>query len=242
MKIEGSVALVTGANRGLGAAYVQALLERGAARVYAAARQPEAVTSADARVVPLRLDVTDRASIDAAVRAAGDVTLLINNAGISTRTPTLGAEVLLRQELEVNYFGPVAISRSFAPVLAANGGGALVNVLSALSWVTLPTSGGYSAAKAAMWAATNGLRLALSAQGTLVVGVHVSYMETDMTAGINAPKIQPEAVADATLDAIEAEEPEVLADDTARHVRSALSGPLSGLYPSLTRVEAVNSR
>jgi NAD(P)-dependent dehydrogenase (short-subunit alcohol dehydrogenase family) len=231
MNIEGSVALVTGANRGLGAAYAQALLQRGAAKVYAAARRPQTIT--DPRLVPVRLDVTDRGSIVEAARLAEDVTLVINNAGIFTGTPTLGDEDGLRQELEVNYFGPVAVSRSFAPVLANNGGGALVNVLSVLSWVTSADVGAYSAAKAAMWAATNSLRLTLAHQKTLVVAVHVGYMDTDMAAAVVAPKTAPERVAEATLNGVEAGQLEVLADETARLVRAALSAPLTALYPSL---------
>ena len=231
MNLEGCVALVTGANRGLGAAYTKALLARHAAKVYAAVRRPETVD--DPRLVPIRLDLTDRASIAQAARQASDVNLVINNAGIFTSTPTLGDEDGLRQELEVNYLGPVAVSRAFAPTLAANGGGALVNVLSVLSWISLPTSGGYSAAKAAMWAATNSLRQDLADQGTLVVAVHAGYIDTDMASTIAEPKVAPELVAQATLEAIEAGHPEVLADDPARYVRSALSGPLSGLYPSL---------
>ena len=231
MNLEGSVALVTGANRGLGAAYTRALLDRGAAKVYAAVRRPETVT--ESGLVPVRLDLTDRSSIAEAARLAPDVTLVINNAGISTRAPILGDEEGLRQELEVNYFGTVAVSRSFAPVLAANGGGALVNMLSVLSWLSLPTSGGYSAAKAALWSATNSLRLALAEQQTLVVAVHVAYMDTDMAAAVTGPKIAPQVVAEAALDAVEAGQLEVLADETTQHVRAALSGPLAGLYPSL---------
>jgi NAD(P)-dependent dehydrogenase (short-subunit alcohol dehydrogenase family) len=229
MNIEGSVALVTGANRGLGAAFARDLLDRGAAKVYAAVRDPDTVS--DPRLTPIRLDVTDRASIERAARTAADVTLLINNAGVFTGTTTLGDEAGLRQELEVNYLGPVAVSRAFAPILAANGGGALVNVLSALSWVTFPTSGGYSSAKAAMWAATNSLRQDLLEQGTLVTAVHVGYIDTDMA--VDAPKTAPEIVSEATLDGVEAGLHEVLADEPARQVRAALSGPLSGLYPVL---------
>jgi NAD(P)-dependent dehydrogenase (short-subunit alcohol dehydrogenase family) len=231
MNIDGSVALVTGANRGLGAAFSEALLEHGAAKVYAAARRPETIT--DPRVIPVRIDLTDPDSIAAAARHASDVTLVINNAGISTRTPILGDEAGLRQELEVNYLGPIAVARNFAPVLAANGGGALVNVLSVLSWVTLPVTAGYSAAKSALWSATNALRLTLAEQNTLVVAVHVGYMDTDMAAAVTAPKVNPKTVAYATLDAVQASELEVLADDLSREVRAALSGPLGGLYPSL---------
>jgi NAD(P)-dependent dehydrogenase (short-subunit alcohol dehydrogenase family) len=251
MNIEGSVALVTGANRGLGAAYTRALVDRGAAKVYAAVRRPETVT--EPGLAPVRLDLTDRSSVAEAAKLASDVTLVINNAGISTSASILGDEAALRQELEVNYFGPLAVSRSFAPVLATNGGGALVNMLSALSWLSLPTSGGYSAAKAALWAATNSLRLALAEQKTLVVAVHVGFMDTDMAAAVTAQKltdvmqayhlptaskIAPQVVAEAVIDAVEAGEPEVLADENTRHVRAALSGPLAGLYPSLAKASA----
>ena len=186
--------------------------------------------------MPIRLDLTDRESIAEAARVASDVNLVINNAGISTGSSLLGDESGLRQELEVNYLGPVAVSRAFAPVLAANGGGALVNVLSVLSWLSVPRAAGYCAAKAAMWAATNSLRLALAEQKTPVVAVHVAYMDTDLAAKITAPKIAPGTVAKATLDAVEAGQMEVLADETTRQVRAELSGPLTGLYPSLTAV------
>src|SRR3954454_8555943 len=231
MKIEASVALVTGANRGLGATFADALLERGAAKVYAAVRDVTSVT--DGRLSIVRLDVTDRASIAEAARAARDVTLVINYAGIDTGTPTLGDEAGLREELEVNYLGPVAVSRAFAPVLAANGGGALVNMLSGLAWFTLPTTGGYSSAKAAMWAATNSLRQNLLDQATLVTAVYVGYVDTDMAAWVDAPKTAPDVVVAAALDAIEAGEYEVLVDAFARHIRTGLSGPLTDLYPAL---------
>jgi NAD(P)-dependent dehydrogenase (short-subunit alcohol dehydrogenase family) len=231
MKIEGSVALVTGANRGLGAALADALLDRGAAKVYAAVRDVASIT--DRRLIALRLNLTDRASIGEAARAAADVDLVINNAGVDTHTPTLGDERGLREEIEVNYLGPVAVSRAFAPVLGANGGGALVNVLSGLAWMAVPTTGGYSSAKAAMWAATNSLRQNLLEQGTVVTGVYAGYLDTDMAAWIDAPKTAPEVVAAATLDGVEAGAHEVLADEFARHVRGALSGPLSALYPAL---------
>ena len=231
MNLEGSVALVTGANRGLGAVYARALLDRGAAKVYAAVRDVTSVT--DAELVPLRLDITDRASIGEAVRAASDVTVLVNNAGVDTHTPTLGDEAGLRTEMEVNYFGPVAVSRAFAPVLGANGGGALINMLSGLSWFTLPTSGGYSSAKAALWMATNSLRQNLMEQGTLVTAVHVGYVDTDMAAWFDGPKTPPEVVVAAALDGVEAGEYEVLVDGWTRHVRAGLSGSLSRLYPAL---------
>ena len=231
MQLEGSVALVTGANRGLGAAFARGLLDRGAAKVYAGARDTTSVS--DPRVIALPLDITDRASIQAAAEAASDVTVLINNAGIETGTPTLGDEAGLRQELEVNYLGPVAVSRAFAPVLGANGGGALLNMLSGLAWLTLPTTGGYSSAKAAMWAATNSLRQNLLEQGTLVTAVFAGYIDTDMAAWYDGPKSAPADVVAAALDGLEAGEYEVLVDAWSRDVRDALSGPLTGLYPGL---------
>jgi NAD(P)-dependent dehydrogenase (short-subunit alcohol dehydrogenase family) len=231
MKLEGSVALITGANRGLGAVFARSVLDRGAAKVYAAVRDVASVT--DSRLTPLRLDITDRASIEAAAEAAADVDLLINNAGIDTHTSTLGDEAGLRTEMEVNYFGPIAVSRAFAPVLGANGGGALINMLSGLSWFTLPNSGGYSSAKAALWMATNSLRQNLLEQGTLVTAVHVGYMDTDMAAWFDGPKTAPEVVATAALDGVEAGEHEVLVDDWTRSVHARLSAPLPELYPAL---------
>jgi NAD(P)-dependent dehydrogenase (short-subunit alcohol dehydrogenase family) len=231
MMVEGSVALVTGANRGLGAAYAAALLDRGAAKVYAGVR--EVTTVSDPRLVPLRLDITDRGSIEAAAEAASDVTLLVNNAGVDTHTATLGDEAGLRTEMEVNYLGPIAVSRAFAPVLGANGGGALINMLSGLSWFTLPDTGGYSSAKAALWMATNSLRQNLAEQATLVVAVHVGYMDTDMAAWFDGPKTAPELVAAAALDGVEAGDYEVLVDDWTKQMRAGLSGPLTELYPAL---------
>lgn len=231
MKIEGSIALVTGANRGLGASYAQALLARGAAKIYAGARDVSSIT--DPRLTPLRIDVTDRPSIDSAAHAAADVTLLINNAGVLTGTPVLGDEAGLRKELEVNYLGPLAVSRAFAPILGANGGGTVVNVLSVLAWLAFPNISGYSSAKAAHWAATNALRMALQEQGTLVTAVYAAYLDTSMAAKVDAPKTSPDAVAAMTLDAVEAGDHEVLADEVTRQVRAGLSGPLSALYPQL---------
>jgi NAD(P)-dependent dehydrogenase (short-subunit alcohol dehydrogenase family) len=231
MNLENSVALVTGANRGLGKSLTTALLGAGAAKVYATARDTSTIT--DPRLTPLRLDITDPASVAAAAEAAPDVTLLINNAGISTGTRILDAEAGLRQELEANYLGPVSVARAFAPILATNGGGAVVNVLSVLSWLSAETTAGYSGAKAAMWQATNALRLALRQQGTLVTAVHVGYLDTDMAAKVTSPKISPDLVADAILRAVEAGDHELLVDDLSRTVRAALSGPLSALYPAL---------
>lgn len=233
MKIEGAVALVTGANRGLGAAFAQALLEAGAAKVYAGARNPASVT--DPRLIPLRLDITNESDIAAAVVAAGDVTIVINNAGIANVGTFTDAPDLTnaRAEMETNYFGTLAVTRAFAPVLAANGGGALVNMLSAASFRVSPLIASYSASKTAQWALTNALRLELKPQGTLVVGVHAGFIDTDLAAGFDLPKIAPADVAEQTMAAIIADHEEVLADDVSRQAKAALSGHLHDLYPAL---------
>jgi len=223
MLIENSVALVTGANRGLGLALVRALLARGARTVYAAAREPSSITLPG--VIPLRLDVTNPAEVAAATARARDVTLLVNNAGISRASGLLAEEAVdaARAELETNLFGPLATSRAFAPLLAANGGGAILNVLSALSWVTLPTVATYSVSKAAAWSLTNGLRAELASQRTQVVALHVGYMDTDMARGVDGPKSSPETVAALALDGIEAGAREVLADAVSQQIKSGLS-------------------
>ncbi|MEU2617858.1 SDR family oxidoreductase [Streptomyces sp. NPDC007157] len=230
MKIEGSVALVTGANRGIGLAFSRALLARGASKVYAGVRRPEDFT--EPGLEPLRLDVTDGDQVEAAARTASDATIVINNAGIQGGPPLLAVGSLdgARRELEVNYLGTWAVSRAFAPVLAANGGGALVNMLSVASWRANSRFPSYAASKSAQWSLTNALRLALRDQGTLVVGVHVGYVETDATTEIAGPKIDPAEVAAQTMDAIARDEPEVLVDETTRKVRAALSGPLDLIY------------
>ncbi len=223
MNIKGSVAFVTGANRGLGLAFAKALLAAGASKVYAAARDPASITLPGVHAITL--DVTNADDIAAAVKACGDVTLLINNAGIIRGGSALahGATENMRAEFETNVYGLLAVSAAFAPVLAANNGGALVNVLSALSWMSFPTSIGYSASKAAAWSLTNGLRQELRAQGTQVVAVHVGYMDTDMVKDVQAPKSNPHDVATSVLQGIEAGDLEVLADATSRQVKAGLS-------------------
>jgi NAD(P)-dependent dehydrogenase (short-subunit alcohol dehydrogenase family) len=233
MKISGSVALVTGANRGLGRAIARALVERGAGTVYAGARDPGTVI--DPGLVPVKLDITDPADIAAAAARCGDVTLLVNNAGVYHPGSLLGPATLddARHEMEINYFGTLALSRAFAPILGANGGGALVNVLSVLSHVSVPGMGSYAASKSAAWSLTNGVRLELAPQGTLVVGVHAGFIDTDMAAHVTQPKERPENVAARTLDAVEAGQPEVFVDEISRQVKAGLSGELVDLYPAL---------
>lgn len=229
--LQNAVVLVTGANGGLGAEFVRQALERGAARVYATARSPR--DWGDARIVPLVLDVTDVASIAAAAAAASDTTVLVNNAGAGGGSSMLAAPLdEVRALFETNVFGPLAMAQAFAPVLAANGGGALVDIHSALSW----HAGGnaYSATKAALWSITNSLRLELASRGTQVVGAHLGYTDTPMTAGLDVPKASPVDIVRAIYDGLEAGANEVLADDTSVSLKSALSGPLEALYPQLS--------
>lgn len=232
MQLNGATALVTGANRGLGRRFAQALLDRGATKVYAAARNPDAVDLPG--VIPVRLDITDPAQVAAAAALAGDVDLLVNNAGSTTGAALLDGDLdAIRLEMETHYFGTLSMARAFAPVLAGNGGGAMLNVLSVLSWTTLAGSSAYSAAKAAELSLTNALRLHLAEQKTLVTGLHVGYMDTDMAAHVTGPKSDPLVIANLALDGVEAGQPEVVADDVSRTVRGALSGPLSNLYPDV---------
>ncbi len=223
MEIQGSVVLVTGANRGIGAAFVEQLKKRGARKIYAGARDASSIL-ADGVVEPIQLDVTDAGQVEAAARLAGDVQVLVNNAGISTGASLItGDETAIRREMDTNFYGPLLLTRAFAPVLGAQGGGAIVNVVSALSWFTLPGGGAYAASKAASWILTDSTRLELAAQGTHVVGVHMGLVDTDMTQGTDAPKIAPSDLAGAALDAIESGAQEVLGDDWARFVKSGLT-------------------
>jgi NAD(P)-dependent dehydrogenase (short-subunit alcohol dehydrogenase family) len=235
--IEGTTALVTGANRGLGMAFVQALLDRGAAKVYAGARNPGTVNVTDARVVPVQLDITNFDDIAAAARDCTDVSLLVNNAGAMLLRPFLSAPDMsaARTEMETNYFGTLAMARAFAPVLGAAGGGCLVNVLSVVSWLASPFNASYCASKSAEWALTNALRVELRAQGTLVVGVHAGFIDTDMAATVDDPKISAQEVAGQTLDAIEKGRPEVLTDEWTRHVKNSLATDQDSLYPVVQR-------
>lgn len=223
MQLADSVVLVTGANRGLGAAFVRAALAGGARKVYAAARDPSQLAQAGAH--PLRLDVTSPAEVAAAARECRDVSLLINNAGISRPGPLLGdgLDAALRAELETNLMGPLAMARAFAPVLAAQGGGAVVNVLSVLSWISLPGVPSYCISKSAAWSMTNALRHALRGQGTQVLGLHVGFMDTDMTRGLEAPKALPDEVVRQVFAGLASGAEEVCADELSRQVRAGLS-------------------
>jgi NAD(P)-dependent dehydrogenase (short-subunit alcohol dehydrogenase family) len=223
-RIDRATALVTGGNRGFGRAMVDELLDRGAAKVYATSRNP--FTARDGRVVPLVLDVSDDESVAAAAQTATDVSILVNNAGVSLGTPMLTAPLDdMRTELETNVFGTIRMARAFAPTLARHPPGAMVNVLSVLSWLALGR--GYEMSKAAQWSATNSLRDALRDQGTVVTALHVAYMDTDMTAGLDVAKADPRDIARLAADAIETATLEVLADDTTRWVKSQLSAEIT---------------
>jgi NAD(P)-dependent dehydrogenase (short-subunit alcohol dehydrogenase family) len=225
MQIRNAVVFVTGANRGLGRAFAQAALASGAAKVYAAARDPGSIDLPG--VVPVALDVTDPAQVAAVAAQCTDVTLLINNAGISQAAGVLADDAIAtaRRHFDTNFFGVWALTQAFAPALRANGGGAVLNVLSVLSWLTLPGLTPYSASKAAAWALSNGLRQELKAQGTQLTSLHVGYMDTDMTRGLDTPKSAPADVARLALAELEAGAFEVLADDVSRQVKQSLSTP-----------------
>jgi NAD(P)-dependent dehydrogenase (short-subunit alcohol dehydrogenase family) len=236
MRIKGSVALVTGANRGIGKAFAQALLDHGAAKVYAGARDVTTIT--DPRLTPIQLDVTDPASIARAAEVATDVTILVNNAGIGTAESLLGSEQNLRDIFEVNFFGLVAATRAFVPVLRANGRTAVVNMLSDASF-RQARLGAYAVSKAAAWAATNSTRVDLAPDGILVLGVHVGFVDTDLTSWVEGlPKLDPAEVATKTMEGIEADAYEVLVAESSVQIKAGLSGSIEDLYADVlpTRV------
>ncbi len=229
MNLSGSTALVTGANRGIGRHFVEQLQSRGAAKVYATARTPGSIDLPGVEV--LRLDITDPASVAAAAAVASDVTLLVNNAGVSTNQNLVTGDLdKIRLEMDTHFYGTLSMVRAFAGVLAANGGGAVLNVLSRLSWLSYAGANAYSASKAAEWSLTNGIRLELGAQGTLVTGLVLSSTDTDMMAGWDVEKNDPADVVRAALDGIEAGSLEVLADADTAAAKAALSADPSEVY------------
>jgi NAD(P)-dependent dehydrogenase (short-subunit alcohol dehydrogenase family) len=237
MNVTDQIALVTGANRGIGRQFVLELLERGASKVYATARRPETIDLDDARVVPLRLDLLDHESVVAASTVAADVTLLVNNAGISTGALLVTGDLAeVRREMDTHFWGTLDVIRAFSPVLAAHGGGAIVNVLSALSWFAAPGSGAYAAAKAAEWNMTNGVRLELAAQGTLVQGVLLGAADTDIMAGYEGPMIDPRDVPRAALDGLAAGSIEVVVDDWTAMVKGSLSEDPAMFYARIVEL------
>jgi NAD(P)-dependent dehydrogenase (short-subunit alcohol dehydrogenase family) len=231
MDITGQTALVTGANRGLGRHLAAELRDRGAF-VYAAARHPATVDLPG--VTPVALDVTDPASIAAAAAATGGVAILVNNAGSSTGASLLAGDLAdIRLEMDTHFFGTLAVTRAFVPQLAAHEQSAVLNILSVLSWLSFPASGAYCAAKSAEWSLTNALRQELAPQGTRVSALHVGYMDTDMTRGVDAPKSDPAVIARAAIDGIEAGDAEIIADEVSKHVLAGLSAGVAGLYPQV---------
>ena len=227
MKIQGSVVLVSGANRGLGLEFARQALALGATKVYAAARDPSTITLPG--VVPVKLDVTNVQDVAALAVQCPDVTLLINNAGIGRTGGFVSGEpvALLRDQLETNLFGMLNMSHAFADILGRNGGGAMLNILSILSWVNTPMLAAYGVSKAAAWALTNGLRIELKPQGTQVVGLHAGFIDTDMIRSFDVPKATPQEVVRQAYEAIEAGETEVRVDDATRQVKAGLS---QGVY------------
>jgi NAD(P)-dependent dehydrogenase (short-subunit alcohol dehydrogenase family) len=234
-RVEGSVAFVTGGNRGFGRALVDELLDRGAEKVYATSRSRQ--PRRKERIIPLVVDVADDVSVARAVEAARDASIVVNNAGVALGTPLLSAPLTaIRAELETNLFGMIRVARAFAPILGLHAQSSLVNVLSVASWLAL--GDGYAVSKAAAWSATNSMRTKLLSQGTVVTAVHVSYMDTDLTAGFHVPTVDPRDVARQTVAAIEAGTFELLADDITRLVKSQLSEDLDTLYPQLNLATA----
>lgn len=230
MQIEGATVLITGGQRGLGAAFADELLAQGVAKVYVTARNPR--PSEDARVVSVALDITSQEDVDRVAALAKDVTILINNAGMDSVHAVLGVPLEnMRDVFDSNVFGTLRMSQAFAPILAANAPSSLVNVHSVLSW--LAGAGAYGASKAALWSFTNSLRLELADQGVRVVGVHLGLADTEMAAEYTGPKVAPDFVARELVAGIASDDAEILVDAASQHVKSKLAGPVEELHTSL---------
>lgn len=234
--LAGQIALVTGANRGMGREYIGQLLDRGVVKVYAAARDPRSIDATDPRVIPLQLDVTDSKSVAEAGEVAFDVTVLINNAGILRGTSVLDPDTSkLRDELETNLFGPLAMASTLADRIAEKSG-VIVNVASVLAW--MPVGGSYGVSKAAMWNATDSMRIELAPRGAQVVGVYMGLVDTDMAKFSDYPKTKPSDVVRQVLDGIEAGADEVLADEMTRDVRGQLGTPVDERLRSMSQADS----
>lgn len=235
MNIAGSTVLVTGASGGLGAALCDQFLGRGAASVYAAARDVSRVQVPGA--IPVQVDITDPESVGELASRCQDVDIVLNNAGTAHTDDLFAASgpEAARLDMSVNYFGTLAMTRAFAPVLAGNGGGALVNVLSVVAWFSSPARWSYAASKAAAWSLTNATRVALRPQGTLVTGVFASWIDTSMAADVDGAKAAPSDVAGQIIDAVESGAEEVLADQRTRDIKQALPDDLNLIYPDVEK-------
>ncbi|SDO25112.1 NADP-dependent 3-hydroxy acid dehydrogenase YdfG [Paenibacillus sp. yr247] len=232
MNISKQIAFITGANRGLGRHLALELLSRGA-KVYAGARNPESVDIPGA--IPVKLDITNPQEVAAAAETAKDVTLLINNAGVSTGASLLDGDLdQIKLEFDTHVFGTLSMIRDFAPIIAKNGGGSILNILSVLSWVSVGGYGAYTAAKAAEWGLTNVLRLNLHPQNVRVAGLHVGPMDTDMGSGFKVPKSNPADIAKIAIDGLASDSLEIIADDRSRKIQKDLAGGVSALYPQIS--------
>lgn len=229
MKINGKVALVTGANGGIGRCYVKGLQTAGVAKIYAAARHSESLNEIVAtdpeRIIPVTLDITNEKSVSDAATLCSDVNLLINNAGIELSKGLIAASDLswARKEMEVNYFGTLAMCRAFAPILKGNGGGAIVNMLSTVALVTLPFNGSYCASKAATRAMTQGVRAELAQQGTLVIAVIPGTVDTEMSKNYPPPKVSPDELVQEVLQAVIDEVEDVYPGEQAKAIIEQLT-------------------
>ena len=246
MKVKGSVALVTGANGGIGRALVQELLKRGAAKIYLGARDPASLrelVAESSKLVPVTLDVTNPKQIEEAAKTASDITLLINNAGTVAFSGALAAKdpMAARQEMEVNYFGVLTLTQALRGTPALRSGGAIVNVLSFLALVTLPVAGTYSASKSAALALTRTLRAELKPRGVQVVGVMPVQTDTPAYAPLPEPKLKPEEVASGTLDALEAGEDDVFPGALSRSAAESFKNNAAALQARMsTMVHALD--
>ncbi|EJJ29712.1 SDR family oxidoreductase [Rhizobium sp. CF142] len=229
MDIANSTVFITGANRGLGLAFAREARRRGAAKIYAGMRNTAGFNEPD--IIPIRIDVTDKASIAAAAGLAADTTLLINNAGIAELIdgPLSGdVEEQSQRLFDVNYHGVVRVTRAFEPILSAQPQAAIINVLSDIVWLPRPILTPYAASKAAAWSYTNQLRFHLREKGIQVLGLHVGFVDTDLTDGINVPKASPQDVVRQTYDALAAGRSEIMADRGTTVLKSTLSAEVPG--------------
>lgn len=232
MTIQESVALVTGANRGIGKAYVEALIQAGARRVYAAARNvdtlQDVVAIAPDRVIPIALDVTQSEQVNAAAQVAQDITLLINNAGVIGAGGLFTADSIetAQWEMNTNFFGTLLMVRAFAPILQRNGGGTIVNMMSVVAVANAPVFGSYSASKAALNSLTQDIRAELAAQGTQVIGVFPGPVDTAMATDVPGEKAEPLEVAKTVLQAVETGLEDVYPDAVSQSIFSAIAEPL----------------